>query len=473
PGEAVEAALRAQHTTRAADLLVEIALIPEFGAGQTPQAAAAEFHTMRRWLDQIPDHELEARPPLLLAYATAILFAMLIDQMPVPVPVQQQIAQLLERAEAGFLARGDIARLGRVFAFRSLLLREIGASEQSVDAARQALVALAPDDLVWRSIALGAVGLGALSDGNLAEAAGMLEEALACCERIGNSWWIRANLGMLSYAILERGQLRKAHARFKTLLAEAREQQDADDIGRMQLALAVIAYERNELESAWEAATEAYETALRLQNHEVSIAAAVLLAQLEHVGDNQAAAQQRLYVLQAQLQGYAAPMRERLHRQVERAQALFALAQGDLAAVQQWAERWRQASEGVPRLVREREQRVLARLLLVQGAPQAALELLQPMAQAAEQEERGRCRVEIDILRMQALGALQRTDEAASILRALTERAGPEGFVRSFLDEGPPLLELIAALARNSDSLAVRLHVRALLQHRLGAGVPA
>jgi LuxR family maltose regulon positive regulatory protein len=462
--EAVEVALLAGQSGRAADLLVQIATTPQYNLGHMPIEAASEFHTLRRWFEQIPERELSARPILFVSYATALLFATLVDQMPLPPAMLMQLTALLERAEAGLAEQGDRVAVGKVYAFRALILRECDAIAESVANARLALERLPAGELAWRSIALDAIGLGALADGALAEAGAALQEALECCEQIGNRLWVRANLGMLSYVLLERGSLRQAHARFLEMLAEAREQNDADDIGRVQLALGHIGYERNQLEAAWQAATEAYELGEHLQSDQVWVQAALLLARIQQAQGDLWQAQQRLYVTLAKLQAYPTPLRARLMREVEAATVLLQIAQGDLQPAQRWAQRCLAGDGGLPRMVRERELRVVARVRLAAGDAAGALDLLATLTQSARRDERGRCINELAILTALALAAQQRCEQAASELQPVLLAAAREGLVRSLLDEGEPLLAIIRIVAAGTGDRRLRDVCRALLQ---------
>jgi LuxR family maltose regulon positive regulatory protein len=64
-GDAVDAALFAHDSERAASLLERMV---------APWFASNEFHTLRRWMDQIPEGVLRDHPDLCLDYAEALLF---------------------------------------------------------------------------------------------------------------------------------------------------------------------------------------------------------------------------------------------------------------------------------------------------------------------------------------------------------------------------------------------------------------
>ena len=108
--------------------------------------------------------------------------------------------------------------------------------------------------------------------------------------------------------------------------------------------------------------------------------------------------------------------------------------------------------------LREFEHITLARVLLAQHTTERAersaasiheaTRLLERLLQAAE--EGGRTGSVIEILVLQALAHQTRGDipaALASLERALT-LAEPEGYVRVFVDEGPPMAVLLRAAAR-------------------------
>ncbi len=89
---------------------------------------------------------------------------------------------------------------------------------------------------------------------------------------------------------------------------------------------------------------------------------------------------------------------------------------------------------------------VRARALIRTGAFGEALGLLDRLAEAAENGGRTGRVIEALALRATALGGLGQQDASlASLARAL-KLAEPEGYVRLFLDEGTPMLSLLAAL---------------------------
>jgi LuxR family transcriptional regulator, maltose regulon positive regulatory protein len=125
--------------------------------------------------------------------------------------------------------------------------------------------------------------------------------------------------------------------------------------------------------------------------------------------------------------------------------ARLALAQGDVDAAVGWIRARGLAAEDEPGYPREREYLVLGRVLAKQ-APERALGLLERLhARAATQ---GRTGSVIEVRALQAL-ALSASGDRAGALAALAEAlalAAPEGYLRVFVDEGPPMAALLRQL---------------------------
>jgi LuxR family maltose regulon positive regulatory protein len=125
------------------------------------------------------------------------------------------------------------------------------------------------------------------------------------------------------------------------------------------------------------------------------------------------------------------------------------LAQAKLAAASRWAHQHGLISGGRPNQVDQFDFFslnafvVLARILLAQERWGEAIGLLLRLLQAAEAG--GRTSKMVEILGLQAMAAQAKGDKSlalAAIKNALT-LAEPEGFVRIFVDEGPPMARLL------------------------------
>jgi LuxR family maltose regulon positive regulatory protein len=128
---------------------------------------------------------------------------------------------------------------------------------------------------------------------------------------------------------------------------------------------------------------------------------------------------------------------------VEAWQARLWLARGDLPAAERWARASGLTAGGELSFLNEFGHMTLARVWLAQGRRDQAARLLERLRAAAESA--GRMGRVLEILVLQAL-TLQADNDAVGALAAL-ERAlllgEPEGYVRTFVDEGAPLADLL------------------------------
>ena len=116
----------------------------------------------------------------------------------------------------------------------------------------------------------------------------------------------------------------------------------------------------------------------------------------------------------------------------------------------QWARDRGLSIDDAPSYLREFEQVTLARALIAQhrierrvGSISEALGLLERLLPAAEAGRRKGSVIEILVLQSLAHKARGSMDPALTALQRALRLAEPEGFVRLFVDEGPPIAHLL------------------------------
>ena len=99
---------------------------------------------------------------------------------------------------------------------------------------------------------------------------------------------------------------------------------------------------------------------------------------------------------------------------------------------------------------------MLARVLLAQDRPGQALALLDRLHAAAAAQDRTGSLIEIGALRALALAASGEEAAAVTALAGALTLACPQGYVRVFADEGPPMAALLGRLiaAQRADQAA-------------------
>jgi LuxR family maltose regulon positive regulatory protein len=146
-------------------------------------------------------------------------------------------------------------------------------------------------------------------------------------------------------------------------------------------------------------------------------------------------------------------------RPVPAVRARLRLRRGELDEAEAWARERHLSPDDELSYLREFEHVTLARLLLARhrrdrdvGALEDAVGLLERLLAAAQDGDRNGSVLEVLIL--QALAQQARDDLPAALagLRDAVTLAQPEGYVRLFADEGPPMAALLKALIRQSTS---------------------
>jgi LuxR family maltose regulon positive regulatory protein len=124
-------------------------------------------------------------------------------------------------------------------------------------------------------------------------------------------------------------------------------------------------------------------------------------------------------------------------------QARLWVAQGNLAAASRWVQEQRLESNATLDSAQEIEQMTVARVLIAQGKPDQAARLSTWLLEEAQSA--GRMGSAIQILALQALAfqAQDDIDQALAALERALSLAEPEGYVRTFIDEGEPMARLL------------------------------
>jgi LuxR family maltose regulon positive regulatory protein len=146
-------------------------------------------------------------------------------------------------------------------------------------------------------------------------------------------------------------------------------------------------------------------------------------------------------------------------RPVPAVRARLRLRRGELDEAEAWARERHLSADDDLSYLREFEHVTLARLLLARhrrdrdsGALEDALGLLQRLLAAAQ--DGGRDATVLEVLILQAIAQQARGDLSAALagLQGAVTLAQPEGYVRLFADEGPPMAALLKSLTRQSAS---------------------
>jgi LuxR family maltose regulon positive regulatory protein len=478
PPEAIRHALAAGDFGRAADL-VELA-IPAMLRSRQEAAVLG-------WLELLPDEVVRVRPVLSVGFAGALLAggefegveARLRDAegwLDGTTGIRQ--GSHAPAAEMVVVDDAEFRRLpAEIELYRAAQALVRGDGPGTVRHARQALELSPADDHLGRASAAALMGLASWASGDLEAGHSGYAECMAGLRRAGH---IADTFGCaIALADIRRtqGRLCEAMRTYEQALQRATQQGGPVLRGTadMYVGMSEVHRERDDLPAA---------TQQLLRSQELG----------EHIGLPQnryrwRVAMARIREAEGDLGGALDLLdeAERLYvgdffpnvRPVPALRARVRVAQGELGEALGWArERGLSVTDDLSYL-REFEHITLARVLLAQHTAkraersiQEATRLLERLLRAAEEGQRTGSVIEILVL--QALAHQARDDIPAALasLRRAVTLAEPEGYVRIFADEGPPMAFLLRAAAKQG---IARDYVRRLLAavNKAEDGTPA
>jgi len=459
--EAVRHALAAQEHDRAADLVEDVA---------RKMWNRGEVMTLLGWLEALPEETKRRRPQLLLQYAAALLWVGRLDDV-------EPIAREIERA-VGVSGEGrdDDLRpsadetlrrvlLGGVAATRSWRAYLKGDPHGAIALARRALTLLPEKDLELRTFAAFRLAEAYRTADDLEAASAAFAETAELGRAAGHDYLVLSAMSRQAKLQMARGRLRKADHLLRRALRFAVER-GGDSLpatGEVHVGIGELLYEWDELETAARRLKEGIRLAERMGQLDTLVDGYVALSRAEMAQGNTESALETAQEANslAQRSGTGAAIVEaaawnaRLH-----------MARSDMTAAVVELDRMAGAPAVSVSIVRETAQIARARLTVARGEHDEALRLLEELRQSAEAA--GRTGKLIEILTLQALALWERNkkEQAVGTLTRALALAEPEGYVRTFVDEGAAMGDLLSAALedrqRNPSGAAGRVPARYL-----------
>lgn len=463
--EAIRHALAAADYERAARLI---------GPAAEELIRRAQVTQIRKWLEALPESLVMRQPDLCLWFAWALKLTY--EHGPIEKylrRVEALLAAVQGRVNGrrdGLAPEDDLPAwqrsiLGQVAAIRAAVALSENDHRRAGQLCQEALRLLPESTGFLRSLATTQLGNSRLSDGRLDEAEPLLlaAQAYSSPERHPNIHV--ANLEALARLRMLQARPGEALAFCERALDLARRYAMDALLPALLIQRGRIAWERNQLEAAREDLVQAFQLLDRSHPPQLKVVAGCRLARLSQArGDHRLARQW----LQSAWQAAQQTMHPTVHAQLALWQARFFLQDGNLEAAEQALRHCPRA--GKVGLLRAIALRLQARLHLARGKHRQALRILS--AEVKRAEAGGRTRDLIECLALQAL-ALEsggRRVEALQALERSLSLAEPGKFIRLYLNEGPPMANLLGCLPLLRLSPALRAFVRQLLSGFSQAG---
>jgi LuxR family maltose regulon positive regulatory protein len=353
-------------------------------------------------------------------------------------------AVLQDRLGADSSAQGRL-QLGAIYAFRTLAAAVSGKPEHALAVGHEALSLLPQENVDIRAYATNALGVAYYYLGNMPRAVQTLAEGGTLARKAGNLFPTIAAAAYQAEALVCQGELRQAAHVLQQALDRAQIPSQAAPswmpaASYVCVGFGNLLYEWNRLEQAEHYLREAIELGQELAFGSAPWSAYQTLARIKLMQGDQKGAREMIMMSQHYGRIHSLPIPRRL---IEATQARAWLALGQLEEAERWARSYVADDSPSPGLVQEFENITLARLSLLQGKPGEASALLnQIRAAAVANGHKGRV---IEILVLTALAQYDSDEKKVALetLHAALKMGEPEGYVRTFVDEGQPMAALL------------------------------
>lgn len=429
------------HALLGSDLERSARLIEENGY---PIMLRGHVQTVLSWLNSFPGERMGAHPRLCAIYASALMFG---NQ---PEAAEGQVRAAEKSVFAQDSPEESKAVLGLVAVTRAnIALRFPGDLAQAVQLARQSLELMPSTERIAVASARVIVAHDFLVSGDVGTAAERLvNDVLAAARSSGSLFALLRSLVLVARLRALQGQLRQA-ARLYEPVAQLAPGGRLSLIGSPGYFMGQgdLLREWNDLAAAERhlvQGLELFEQNLTMDAETVTWGS-IALAQVKRARGDLAVARATLheFLELASQRGFAVPLTKR----GKAALAQIELSSGNI----QDALRWQQAAEvsidDAPAFSREAEHLTLVRVLIATEQAAGALRLLDRLLPAAQARSRMSSVIEMLVLRGLALHSQREDTLALASLEQAMALAQPEGYIRTLIDEGEPMRELLRLAA--------------------------
>ena len=397
-----------------------------------------QVSTLLRWRDKLPKEQVAAHPDLsfIFLWAQAIRGYRFNE-------VRSELEKLGETQQI---------RAGRKQSLQAFIEVSLANLEKAGEFGQQALEELDPEDIYFRSIALWAYATSRAVRQNLEESYRILEELLQVSQVQENTLFSVLTASQMGRIQMRLGNLDLAERIYQETLESCQDTRGnlLPIAGEVLEGLGELYLELNRLDQATDCLLEGIE--LTKQWRDVAaMEPYISLSRVKQAQGDWNAAQDALdKAMDLAIKYDIIDIDDRM---VEMWQARLWLARGDLDLVQKWVEKrgfeeqaelqpW---GEGDPTeyQLRLRESLVITILHLKQGNYAQVLERIDWQLDVFQQQGRAVTQVELLLLQAEALLALGEDGKALEVLEKALEIGKYAGYLRTFLDQGEPVRELL------------------------------
>jgi LuxR family maltose regulon positive regulatory protein len=433
--EAIRHALEAGDPARAAQLLDQNGCL---------LLMRGEVINLLHWIEAVEPYS-QTLPWIAIQKAWALCLSGQMDRAEGPLQTAAQLVSSLPVTD-------DVrTMLGAITAARAFRANMQGETRLAAEFARQALDELpVSSDLSCSlcSAATSILGDASWTEGNLAQAQRAYADAVSISQAAGNIHMVIMTSSNLAEVLLEQGQLQKATGIFSGALQAAALPggQISPLVDSIYAGLSKICYECNRLDDAAKYAQQCIESSQRWGSFESLAIGYTMLASVEQAQCSSDKA--RTAIRAAEQLIHEVPLSPWRSAWLKAALARLWISQGDLERAAILLEK-----SGIPvdgllqdgKITRQQEPLVLVllRLHLARCDYDAALTLSKWLVEKFAKTNRVGRVIEVLVLQALAFQGKKDVDQALAVLRKAFSLAQPEGYIRTFLDEGEPMAKLL------------------------------
>ncbi len=420
-------------------------LIEQAEMQQTQQILTGQLQLMLSWFNALPDAIVRSRPVLCVLHARLLQMSH---------AERDAIEARLRDAEQSLQGHVELERyvMGQVAFFRGVLALYIGDLARCIMLSQHTLDLWPNKSDAWHLLALIGTSRSYLVSGDVtANQEQQLGEMMRLA-RSANMFTSSSAFYLLARFQMMQGRLHQAVATYEAFIQKVEDQDLQAIVGgpAHYFGLGNIYRQWNHLEKAERFLTQGLEIVRKtwaINAHVVALGYIDLASLYMARNDfKRALALLDEFIHVAQVRGFV-PL---LLAWGAAARAQVELARGHVADAVQWADSSGLSPADDLSYLLEREYLTLARIRIAQSRehPTASflsetMVLLNRLLQDAEQKARMDSVIEILIVRALALEAQYETPEALITLERALVLAEPEGYIRLFLDEGAPMLDML------------------------------
>lgn len=441
--QAIEHGFAAQDFARVADDI-------EIG-GELVIWQQGDIQMITRWIAQLPDAITTRRPALLLNAAWASLATVQ------RAPTERLLSEVLHALDTGACA-DDPARQaalrGEVLGLRAFLVRIDGDTATALTLSTQALEQIPTQRTLARSLLINNMHNACVMTGDVEQLAALYaQQRSSAPDQVGIK--PMNQISMHHSLLVERGQLTEAEAHMQRLLTRSAHPTGDGTMpiwfryGGIQIALATSAYERNQLDTAESYAEQATALGRNWWNNDIVLQGSFVLHDIAWARGQHLRAQQ----LEAELLDLAQAYQFAYIRwQFRAVHAAFALRRGDLAAARSWEQECGLRAAEALDPVKFYEYGTLARVLLATERADQALLLATRLCDLALAGASIPRQLTGLLLCAEVCARHARQPAALAHLTNALLIGRPGGYVRTFLDHGAPIRQLLMQSASQNDA---------------------